>query len=192
MAGDITGATGKLKEDLVGLIRKLSYREGKFILTSGKESNFYVDIKNVALHPEGARAIGRLTWQMLSPNDFAGVGGPTLGADPLATALSLAAYDAGKVMPAFIIRKEAKKHGTSQWIEGRELLAEKCELLVVEDVVTTGMSSLKAIEKVRAEGFKVTTLVAVLDRQEGGEAALQEAGVKLVALTRIDEIRKAR
>lgn len=180
-----------MRRGLAKLIRKLSYREGNFTLSSGKQSDFYVDIKNVSLHPEGASLIGELTWELLDTAQFAAVGGPTLGADPLATALSLAALDSGKVMPAFIIRKEPKKHGTSQWIEGRENLPAGAEVLVVEDVVTTGGSSLKAIEKVRAEGFQVTTLVAVLDRLEGGEAALREAGVKLVALTRIDEIRKA-
>lgn len=185
-------AQATLKQNLIGLIRKLSYREGKFILASGKESTFYVDIKNVALHPEGARAIGQLTWSLLSAKSFGGVGGPTLGADPLATGLSLAAFDQGTVVPAFIIRKEPKKHGTSQWIEGRELLASGAEVLVVEDVVTTGGSSLKAIEKVRAEGFKVTTLLAVLDRNEGGREALAAAGVKLVALATIDEIRNSR
>lgn len=180
-----------LKDDLIGLIRKLSYREGKFTLASGKESSFYVDVKNVSLHPQGARAIGRLAWELLDASKFGGVGGPTLGADPLATGLSLAALDRGVTLPAFIIRKEPKKHGTSQWIEGRENLPEGAEVLVVEDVVTTGGSSLKAIEKARAEGFKVSTLLAVIDRQEGGEEALRAAGIRLVALTRIDEIRKA-
>lgn len=181
-----------LKQDLVALIRKLSYREGSFTLASGKSSDFYVDIKNVSLHPEGAKLIGRLAWELLSPSNFAGVGGPTLGADPLATSISLAALDSKHVVPAFIVRKEPKKHGTSQWIEGRENLANGGEVLIVEDVVTTGGSSIKGIEKVRAEGFKVTTLLAVLDRSEGGEQALAKVGVKLVSLTRIDEIRKAR
>lgn len=181
-----------LKERLIGLIRKLSYREGKFVLASGKESSFYVDLKNVTLHPEGARLISRLAWKLLSPRDFGGVGGPTLGADPLATAVSLGAFDEGVEVSAFIIRKEPKKHGTSQWIEGRENLKEGSELLVIEDVVTTGGSSLKAIEKVRSEGFKVSTLLAVLDRGEGGKEALEAAGVHLVALTHIDEIRRLR
>lgn len=180
------------KEKLIALIRKLSYREGRFVLASGKESTFYVDIKNVALHPEGARTIGELAWQLLEAGRFGGVGGPTLGADPLATALSLAALARGTIVPAFIIRKEPKKHGTSQWIEGRENLSPGSELLVVEDVVTTGGSSLQAIEKVRAEGFRVTRLLAVLDRNEGGAEALRSAGVELIALSRIDEVQKAR
>lgn len=177
--------------DLFKLIRKLSYREGDFVLASGKRSTFYVDLKNVTLHPEGAALIGTLTWQNLNPSEFGGVGGPTLGADPLATALSLAALNLGVRVPAFIIRKEPKKHGTSQWIEGRENLISGSRLLVVEDVVTTGGSSVKAIEKIRAEGFRVDTLLAVLDRQEGASEALKSIGVTLCALSNIDEIRKA-
>jgi len=179
----------ELKRDLGLLIRKLSYREGKFVLASGKESTFYVDVKNVSLHPRGATLIGELIWRLLDAKRFGGVGGPTLGADPLATAASLAALNVGVDLPAFIIRKEPKKHGTSQWIEGRENLKERSELLVIEDVVTTGGSSLKAIEKVRAEGFKVSHLVAILDRNEGGAEALRAAGVELVALSSIDQVR---
>jgi orotate phosphoribosyltransferase len=187
--------TEKLRAELVGLIRKLSYREGRFKLASGKESSFYVDIKNVALHPHGAKVIGNLTWQVLEHEGGASidaVGGPTLGADPISTAVSLAALDRGRTVPAFIIRKEPKSHGTSQWIEGRENLKAGAECLVLEDVVTTGGSSIKSIEKLRAEGFHVSTLVAVLDRNEGAGEALRAVGVKLVALTHIDEIRKAR
>lgn len=181
----------ELKANLVKLIRKLAYKEGRFKLASGKESTFYVDIRNVSLHPTGAQTIGRLAWTLLAGRSFGGVGGPTMGADPLATALSLSALELGVEVPAFIVRKEPKVHGTSEWLEGRSNLAPGSELLVVEDVVTSGGSSLKAIEKIRAEGFKVTTLLAVLDREEGARAKLKEAGVELIALTRIDEIRKA-
>ncbi|MEW6056526.1 MAG: orotate phosphoribosyltransferase [Bdellovibrionota bacterium] len=184
--------TQSLKQNLMDLIRKLSYREGRFVLASGKESSFYVDIKNVALHPEGALAIGQLALALVGKKKFGGVGGPTLGADPLATAISLAAFQKGMLLPAFILRKEPKKHGTSQWIEGVENLPPGSDLLVVEDVVTTGGSSLKGIEKLKEAGFKVSTLVAVLDRQEGARQALTASGVELVALTTIDEIRKSR
>ena len=181
-----------MKQDLIKLIRKLSYKEGKFTLASGKESTFYVDIKNVSLHPQGARLIGKLTWELLDVKKFGGVGGPTLGADPLATGISLAALDRQTEVPAFIIRKEPKKHGTSQWIEGAENLKKGSNLLVIEDVVTTGGSALKAIEKIRAEGFVVDTLLSVLDRQEGGEEALKNAGIRLVALATIAEIQNCR
>lgn len=185
-------ASQEHRDQLIRLIRKLSYREGDFTLASGKRSSFYVDVKNVSLHPEGAALIGEIAWELLDPSVFGGVGGPTLGADPLATGLSLAAYRRDKVVPAFIIRKEPKKHGTSQWIEGRENLATGANLLIVEDVVTTGGSSLQAIERVRSEGFVVKKLLCVIDRREGGQEALMKAGVELVALTRIDEIRNVR
>ena len=182
----------ELQKKLAQLIRTLCYKEGRFTLTSGKESSFYVDLKQATLHPEGAYLIGELTWQKLNPVSFAGVGGPTLGADPIGTALSLAAWNRGISVPAFIIRKEPKKHGTSQWIEGRENLKSGGELLVVEDVVTTGGSSLKGIARLREEGFQVKTLLAVLDRQEGAVDALAREGVQLIALTTIAEIQSLR
>lgn len=174
---------------LLRLLREKSFKRGKFILASGKESDFYVDVKNTALHPEGAECIGETTWSILNAKDFDGVGGPTLGADPLATAVSLAALKNGVVVPAFIIRKEPKKHGTSQWIEGRENLKSQGRLLVLEDVVTTGGSSLSAIEKIRSEGFRVDTLLCILDRNEGGREALEKSGVRLVSLCTIEELK---
>lgn len=182
----------EMKSKLIQLIRKHSYREGNFTLASGKSSTYYVDLKNVSLHPEGVQTIAKLTWSILNPRDFDGVGGPTLGADPLATALSLEATNSGHFLPAFILRKEPKKHGTSQWIEGIELLKPHGRLLVVEDVITTGGTSLKGIEKIRSEGFTVDTCLCVLDRGEGGVQAMQAAGIRCVALTTIEDVQAAR
>ncbi len=178
-------------QNLITLIRKLAYKEGDFTLASGKKSMFYVDIKNLSLHPLGAQAIADCAWLKLKSRDFAGVGGPTLGADPISTAISLKALALGVEVPAFIIRKEPKAHGTTQWIEGQDNLRPGSRLLLIEDVVTTGGSSLKAIEKVRDAGFIVDTLLCVLDRKEGGEEALKSARVQLISLTTIDEIKKA-
>ena len=180
----------ELRSNLLRLLKDKSFKKGSFTLASGKHSDFYIDVKNTALHPEGADCIGQCVWSVLSVKDFEGVGGPTLGADPLATAVSLAAYRLGHILPAFIVRKEPKKHGTSQWMEGSENLKAGANLLVLEDVVTTGGSSLKAIEKIRAEGYAVDTLVCVLDRNEGGREALEKSGVRLVSLCTIEELKK--
>lgn len=182
--------SAKLNSELLQLIVSRCYKEGRFVLTSGRESSFYVDSKNATLHPAGAQLLGELATQVLDLKKYAALAGPTLGADPMLTAISLAAWQAGVELPALIIRKEPKKHGTSQWIEGRANVAQGTEVLLVEDVVTTGGSSLKAVEKLRDEGFVVRDVLALIDREEGGREALSQAGLRLVALVTIGEIRE--
>ncbi len=117
------------------------------------------------------------------------MGGLTLGADPLASAVSLTSYLAGHPIPAFIVRKEPKGHGTGQWIEGRKVLGDGAEVAIVEDVVTTGGSTLKAIERAEQEGLKVTWAFALVDRLEGGREAVEAKGYRLSTLfTRKDFI----
>jgi orotate phosphoribosyltransferase len=175
---------------LVRLIRQLSYREGEFTLASGKRSSFYIDLKATTLHPEGAFQIGEAAVQALrgQPLKIDGVGGLTLGADPLATALSLAARARGLFWPAFIVRKEPKGHGTSQYIEGTENLPPGSSVLVLEDVVTTGGSSLKAIVRLRDAGYHPAAVLTVVDREEGGAEAIRAEGLKMIALTTLREI----
>ncbi|MGZ3698784.1 MAG: orotate phosphoribosyltransferase, partial [Bdellovibrionota bacterium] len=141
--------------ELAKLVKKLSYREGDFTLASGQKSKFYVDLKATTLHPYGAWLIGKLAVECADREGLLveGVGGLTLGADPLATAVSLAAREQGLHWPAFIVRKEPKDHGTARYIEGVENLRPGASLLVLEDVVTTGMSSMKAIERLREAGY---------------------------------------
>lgn len=180
---------------LIGLIRKVSYREGDFTLSSGKKSSFYIDLKATTLHPQGAYWIGEAALDLLFQKDSSkieGVGGLTLGADPLATALSLAALHRGKHWPAVIVRKEPKEHGTSKYIEGTENLRAHAQVLVLEDVITTGKSSLIAIERLRASGFEAITALSVVDREEGGREALARVGVELLALTTLTEVQKRR
>jgi orotate phosphoribosyltransferase len=179
--------------DLAKLIKKLSYREGDFTLVSGKKSNFYIDLKNTTLHPEGAQLIGNQSIDLIQSRKISidAVGGMTLGADPIATAVSLAAFNRKIVWPAFIVRKEPKKHGTSQFIEGTDNLKPGARVLIVEDVVTTGGSSVKAIEIVKAAGFKPVAVLTVVDREEGGEKVFRALGLEFLALTRISEIRGA-
>ncbi len=181
---------------LIALTRKQSYREGDFTLASGRKSSFYIDLKATTLHPEGAALIGSLAVELLSPKKLSieGVGGLTLGADPLATAISLAAHAKGIFWPAFIVRKEPKDHGTGlafgRYIEGTENLRPGASLLVLEDVVTTGASSLKAIERLRQAGYNPIAALTVVDRQEGGAEAIRAAGVELFSLMTLGEIRK--
>ena len=127
--------------------------------------------------------IGRLMYDMLKKGKkIEGVGGPTLGADPIVTAISMTSFTEGNPIPAYIVRKEPKGHGTGQWIEGRKNLREGAEVAIVEDVITTGGSMLKAIERVKAEGFNVVRVLALVDREEGGREAIKEAGYGLEVL----------
>jgi len=177
---------------LVKLIRELSYREGDFTLASGRRSKFYVDLKATTLHPEGAFLIGEVAADLLVREKLPveGVGGLTLGADPLATAISLAGRARGLIWPAYIVRKEPKAHGTSKYIEGTENLSAGAKVIVLEDVVTTGGSSLKAIERLREAGYQPVATLTVIDRQEGGAEAIREAGLRFFALTTLSEIQK--
>lgn len=168
---------------LLEILRDKSYQKKKVVLASGRESDFYIDCRQTALNAEGACLIGRLMYGMLKQGkQVEGVGGPTLGADPIVTAISMTSFMDGNPIPAFIVRKEPKGHGTGQWIEGRKNLREGANVAVVEDVVTTGGSMIKAIERVKAEGFNVIRVLALVDREEGGREAVKEAGYDLEVL----------
>ncbi len=173
-----------LRERLLDLLQEKSYRKGKVILASGKESDFYIDCRPVTLHPEGAYLVGKLLFERLRdvPGPILGVGGLTMGADPIATAVSLTSYLEGKPMAAFIIRKEAKKHGRGLWVEGIANLPEGTPVAIVEDVVTTGGSTIKAIERALEEGLKVAKVLALVDREEGGRENLRSRGYELESL----------
>lgn len=174
----------------------MSYREGDFTLASGKKSTFYIDLKMTTLDPIGAHLVGRLGVLACEPiiqNDAKSplfVGGLTLGADPIATALSMAALERGYFLPACIVRKETKDHGTSKVVEGvtPDLKGVK-KCLVVEDVVTTGGSALQAVEKLRANGFVVDTVLTIVDRLQGGLEIFQKQGLVLKTLLTIDDVR---
>ncbi len=179
---------------LASLVRKLSYREGDFTLASGKKSNFYVDLKATTLHPEGIFQIAEASFRLISEKKLFidAVGGLTLGADPIATALSLSARTAGVHWPAFIVRKEAKGHGTGKYIEGVENLRVGARVLVLEDVVTTGGSGIKAIERLREAGFNPVAVLSVVDRGEGGAEAFKAVGLPYFYLATLAEIQTSR
>ncbi len=170
------------RERLARLLMEKSYIKGDIVLTSGKKSDYYFDCKQTALDPEGAFLIGNLFLDHLQALDVAGVGGMTLGADPLVSAVSVLSYVRCRPLPAFIVRKEAKGHGTGRFLEGLGNFAPGARVAMLEDVVTTGGTLLKAIGHVEEAGFKVVSVLAVLDREEGGRENLTAAGHPLTAL----------
>lgn len=178
---------------LASLIKKLSYREGDFTLASGKKSSFYIDVKTSTLHPEGADLVGRLAVGLLLDQKIHvdGVGGMTLGADPIATAVSLAAFQRDLHWPAFIVRKEPKGHGTGKYIEGIENLPQGGRLVVVEDVVTTGGSSLQAIDRLKEAGFEIAAVLTIVDREQGGREAFESKGYTFLRLLTLKDVQNA-
>jgi orotate phosphoribosyltransferase len=168
---------------LLDLLRTRAFAEREIVLSSGQKSTFYIDCKQISLDAEGACLIGELfdaAIAELAP-DAVAVGGLTLGADPLATATSIASFRAGRPRSAFIVRKEPKGHGTGQWIESVPLAA-GAKVVVLEDVITTGASTLRAIERARGAGLVVVHALGLVDRLEGGREAIAASNVPLVTL----------
>jgi len=158
---------------LLELLREHAFQEREVTLSSGLKSNFYIDCKQVSLDAEGAALIGELFHQMveeIAPSAVA-VGGLTMGADPLATATSIASFVAGRPRAAFLVRKEPKGHGPNQWV-GNTGLAPGPPGVVLEDVITTGASTLRAIERSRLAGLTVLHAIGLVDRLEGGRDAV--------------------
>jgi orotate phosphoribosyltransferase len=172
----------ELKIKLAKLLLELSYREGDFTLTSGKKSDYYFDCKQTALHAEGSYLIGRLFVEMLKDFDCKGVGGMTLGADPLVSSTTVVSFLEGRPMPGFIIRKKSKGHGTDQYLEGMANFGEGDKVVLLEDVCTTGGTLITAARRVRDAGLEIAGVLAVLDREEGGRENLEKAGLPLSAI----------
>jgi orotate phosphoribosyltransferase len=159
---------------LLELLRTHSFQEREVTLSSGLKSNFYIDCKQVSLAAEGAALIGELFHLVvneIAPQAVA-VGGLTLGADPLATATSLCSFQAGHPRSAFIVRKEPKGHGTGQWVESTKL-PQGAAVVILEDVITTGASTLRAVERSRLAGLNVLCALGLVDRLEGGREAVE-------------------
>ncbi len=174
---------------LLSLLAVRAYRRGQFTLASGRRSDHYVNCKPVSLSGVGLALLGRLLLPLVEPEAQA-VAGLTLGADPLVSAVALQAALEGRPLDALIVRKEAKGHGTGAWLEG-PLPAAGATITVLEDVVTSGGSALKAVEQLRQAGYVVGRVVAIVDRQEGGEAALVGAGLELRSLFLLEQVAAA-
>jgi len=172
---------------LLELLRTRSFQEREVVLSSGLKSNFYIDCKQVSLDAEGAALIGELfhlVIEEIAPRAVA-VGGLTMGADPLATATSLLSFQLGNPRAAFLVRKEPKGHGTGQWVESTKLPA-GAPVVILEDVITTGASTLRAIERSRAAGLEVLCALGLVDRLEGGREAVEAETPLTTLFTRRD------
>jgi len=177
-------STGQDRARLLDLLRARSYRQGRVILASGKESDFYIDCRQTSLSAEGHLLIGRLFLAAIEER-FPGaraVGGPTLGADPLVSAVSLTSALAGRPLDGFLVRKQAKGHGTGAWIEGMGNLSHGTPVVMIEDVVTSGGSLLEAISHARQAGLDVLGALVLVDREEGGRQAIEQADTRFAAL----------
>jgi orotate phosphoribosyltransferase len=171
------------------LLATRSTRRGEFTLASGRTSSLYIDARLTTMSPEGLALIGPLGLRVLRDENWRvdAVGGLTLGADPIAYAISYAsALEGRSLIRAFTVRKEAKRHGTGQLIEGPFRADDR--VVIVEDVITTGSSALRAAEAVRNAGGQLIGVLAVIDREEGGRETLEGAGLQVRALTRARDI----
>jgi orotate phosphoribosyltransferase len=178
----------QLQERLRTLLRDRSVTRGDFILASGRRSSFYIDARRTTMSGEGMEVIGALALERLVLRgwDPQVVGGLTLGADPVAYAIAAAARARGRALDAFTVRKEPKSHGTGRRIEG--CFPAAAVAVVVEDVITTGQSALEAIRAVESAGGRVLGVLAVVDREEGGRAALAAAGLEVEALVTVADL----
>ena len=173
-----------MKEELFELLKEHAYKKGEFTLSSGKTSEHYLNCKPITLTGRGLTLTSLL---MLKEVNTQVVAGLTLGADPLVSGVSIVSALDGRLINALIVRKEPKGHGTEAWIEGK-LPPEGTEITILEDVITTGGSSIKAAQKVADAGYKVRRIVSIVDRQEGGSEAIKEAGFESISIFKLEDL----
>lgn len=176
------------KEKLKQILLDKSVITGRvFKLASGKTSDFYVDARVTTLHPEGAYLCGKIFLEMLADFDVDAVGGYSIGADPIVSSIAVLSHQQGKPLPAFIIRKEEKSHGTGKVIEGN--FPKGGRVAIFDDVVTSGGSILRGADRVKEQGGTVEVVMAVIDREDGGKEKIEAAGFKFLSIfTRKDLI----
>jgi orotate phosphoribosyltransferase len=178
----------RARERLIALLRERSFERRRVILASGKESDFFIDCKQTVLTAEGHALVGELMFALLAElPECDAVGGVELGGCPLASAVSLISHQKGRDLPALYVRKARKDHGSTKLVEGDKALFPGIRVVLLEDVVTSGGSSLNAVQALQAAGARVVGIAALVDRQEGGADAIRAAGLALVSLaTRSD------
>ena len=175
-----------MRDKLLEMLKRDAYRHGEFTLSSGVKSEHYVNCKPVTLNGKGLALSSLLMFDCLEKGVVA-VGGLTLGADPLVSGVAMAACSYDREINALIVRKEPKGHGTQAWIEG-PMPPEGSRVTVLEDVVTSGGSAIKAAQKLRDAGYVVDRVVSIVDRQEGGKDAMLKVGLELRSLFTLDEL----
>ena len=182
-----TPANAVMRAELFEILKEKSFRTGQFILASGKTSNYYLDCRISTLTGRGAYLIGHLLYPEIASLYVDAVGGMSIGADPIVSAITYASAEAGHPLNGFLIRKEAKGHGTGRQIEGN--LSSWMRAVLVEDVVTTGSSTLKAIEVIKATypSVQIAKVFSIVDREAGGQEAFTQAGVPYQSLYSVRE-----
>ncbi|MBI5640887.1 MAG: orotate phosphoribosyltransferase [Nitrospirae bacterium] len=178
-----------MKKRLTELIFEKAFKysqEPVFRLVSGRMSNYYFNCKAVTLHPEGMHLIGNIIYEMIKDSGAKGIGGLTLGADPIADSVAYTSYLKENPVEAFVVRKTAKAHGTMQWIEGNVRAGDR--VVIVDDVITTGKSTIEAITRAKEGGLDVVKVIALVDRQEGGKENIEATGHKVEAVVTREEI----
>jgi orotate phosphoribosyltransferase len=179
------------RQALIDLLAKYSAKRGDFTLASGRRSDFYVDARLTTMSPEGLSLVGPIALDTLKNAGWKAdaIGGLTLGADPIAYAISYASAATDSPLRAFTVRKEAKTHGTGKLVEGPFKSGDS--VVIIEDVITTGSSALQAAKAVREAGGTIVGVLALVDREEGGRDAIRDAGMDVISLTTRTEIMSA-
>lgn len=172
-----------MRERLLALLTDRSYAKRDVVLASGRRSDFFIDCKQTVLTAEGHALVGSVMLDALSSLKVRAeaVAGVELGGCPLASAVALVSFQRGTPLDAVYVRKEAKDHGSARLLEGNTRLGEGSAIAILEDVITTGGSTLKCAEKLRAAGYSVAGVIALVDRSEGGREALEAAGMHVVS-----------
>ncbi len=178
-----------MKKRLIQLVIEKAFKYSEkpiFKLVSGNMSKYYFDCKAITLHPEGMHLIGNIIFELIKDLNVKGIGGLTLGADPIACAVAYTSYLKEKPVEAFIVRKAPKGHGTMQLIEGNVKKGDR--VVIIDDVITTGKSTVEAIKKAKEEGLEIVKVIILIDRQEGGREAVESLGYKLESIITRDEV----
>lgn len=185
----LTTNTKQDRDALFALIKKNAFFREKIVLSSGKESDYYIDARRVTLTGEGVFFAAKLILALVQDDLYDAIGGPTLGADPMIGAVGVVAFQSGRKLNTFIVRKAPKAHGKQQQIEG-PLLPKGAKVILIDDVATTGKAFVESIAVMEKEGFKVLKAVCIVDRGEGASEALAKLGCPLVSIFKAEEFLK--